>query len=135
MKTHSLKCWPEFFEAMLKGEKTFDIRLNDRDFQVGDTVKMREYDPDTKEYTGRGMDFNIVYITKGLHGHLGVNVIVMQLEPAIEFVVALGDSMTIKSMMGNLERKNIKKCNARVTVDRKNEHIMFEITRILEQVK
>lgn len=41
---HVLKCLPQFFEAVFSGEKTFEIRLNDRDFQVGDLVELIEWD-------------------------------------------------------------------------------------------
>jgi len=36
--THALKCWPEYYKAIESGEKTFDLRKDDRPFKVGDTV-------------------------------------------------------------------------------------------------
>lgn len=46
MKTeHELKCWPEYFARIGTGQKTFEIRRNDRDFQVGDILILKEYDP------------------------------------------------------------------------------------------
>jgi len=38
MRTHELKCWPEYYEQVASGRKSFEIRVNDRDYQVGDTV-------------------------------------------------------------------------------------------------
>jgi ASC-1-like (ASCH) protein len=38
MKLHELKIKREYFNAIKSGEKTFEIRKNDRDFQVGDIV-------------------------------------------------------------------------------------------------
>ncbi|MEG0259568.1 MAG: DUF3850 domain-containing protein [Lysinibacillus sp.] len=38
MATHDLKILPEYLEAVVSGKKTFEIRKNDRDFQVGDRI-------------------------------------------------------------------------------------------------
>ena len=37
-KTHNLKIRKDFADAVFGGEKTFEIRLNDRGFQKGDTI-------------------------------------------------------------------------------------------------
>jgi hypothetical protein len=67
-KRHDLKCWPAFFQAMLDGEKTFDYRKNDRDFNEGDTVVQHEYNPLSKAYTGRWFKATISYIVKEAPG-------------------------------------------------------------------
>ncbi len=45
--THCLKTWPEYFDLVECGLKTFEIRENDRNFQVGDTLILMKYDPST----------------------------------------------------------------------------------------
>ncbi len=47
------KIWPEFFDAIQKGEKKFELRLADFDLKDGDTLILEEFDPKTKKYTGR----------------------------------------------------------------------------------
>jgi hypothetical protein len=47
---HELKCWPEFFDAVARGDKTFEIRKNDRGFQRGDVLWLRKFDPQTGLY-------------------------------------------------------------------------------------
>lgn len=45
MTTHKLKTWPVYFDAAKSGEKTFEVRWDDRGFQRGDDViLMRTYD-------------------------------------------------------------------------------------------
>jgi hypothetical protein len=51
MKTHSLKTWPSQFEAVKRGDKTFEVRTNtDRDFEVGDTLLLRHWDPALRSF-------------------------------------------------------------------------------------
>lgn len=42
---HILKCHPQFHDRIASGEKTFDVRVNDRAYQVNDTITFRRYDP------------------------------------------------------------------------------------------
>lgn len=51
MTTHDLKTWPEYHAQLRARTKTFEIRVNDRDYRVGDTLRLREWDPETREYT------------------------------------------------------------------------------------
>lgn len=49
-KVHYLKTWTSFFKDVKSGIKQFEVRKNDRDFQVGDTLILEEFDPDTGMY-------------------------------------------------------------------------------------
>jgi hypothetical protein len=42
---HHLKCWPEFFDAVKRGSKTFEVRKNDRGYQRGDQLLLHKYSP------------------------------------------------------------------------------------------
>jgi len=50
---HHLKCWPEYFAAVLRGDKPFEVRKHDRDFRPCDYLTLEEWDPATEQYTGR----------------------------------------------------------------------------------
>ena len=45
MTEHILKTWYSFFPDLLSGAKTAEVRRNDRDYQVGDTLILRERKP------------------------------------------------------------------------------------------
>lgn len=62
--THELKIWPEYFEAVVSGIKTFEVRKNDHDFKVDDTLHLREWNPETRCYTGRAVSVKVTYILK-----------------------------------------------------------------------
>jgi hypothetical protein len=64
MTMHELKCWPEYFAAVLSGEKTFDVRKNDRGFVVGDVLHLREWSVDAG-YTGRETIRRVSYVLSG----------------------------------------------------------------------
>ena len=52
MKTHMLKSWPEYFRASVEGQKDFEVRKNDRDFEEGDRLTLLEWSPIKRQYTG-----------------------------------------------------------------------------------
>jgi ParB family chromosome partitioning protein len=64
-KIHDLKCWPEYFKALVSGEKSFEFRKDDRDFSVGDKLFIEEWDPETERYTGAYVAFRVTYIACG----------------------------------------------------------------------
>lgn len=67
---HDLKCWPEYFAAVRDGFKPFEVRKNDRDFRVGDTLRLWEYDPALALHTGKYFHRRVTYALAG--GQFGV---------------------------------------------------------------
>lgn len=65
---HEVKSWPEHFSATMFGQKSFDLRRNDRDYKVGDYLIFKEYDPGTMQYTGRVLTRQVNYILQGVFG-------------------------------------------------------------------
>ena len=42
MKIHELKIKEEYYKEVALGRKTFELRKNDRDYQVGDLIKFND---------------------------------------------------------------------------------------------
>lgn len=59
---HDLKLSSQYYDDVMRGCKRFELRENDRDYQVGDVVVLREYD--NGQYTGRYFIQVIGYILK-----------------------------------------------------------------------
>lgn len=68
---HDLKTWPEYFQDVLMGKKRFEVRKNDRKYKVGDHLNLKEWDPESKEYTGTRVLCSVDYILNG--GNFGVD--------------------------------------------------------------
>lgn len=62
MTMHVVKCWPSSFQAIKRGEKKFEIRKNDRDYQVHDQLFLKEYDPVSDTFSGANHTVTVTYI-------------------------------------------------------------------------
>ncbi len=80
MATHELKTWPAAFKEMRARVKTYDIRKGDRDFQVGDVIRQREWLPDAERYTARETFFTVTHVTYGPSWGLPPELVVMGLQ-------------------------------------------------------
>ncbi len=58
------KAWPELFEAVQSGKKSFDVRIADFECKEGDMLVLEEWNPDTKQYTGRKLAKQVSYVLK-----------------------------------------------------------------------
>lgn len=78
--THSLKTDTSYFVAVAEGRKPFEIRYDDRGYQAGDRVLLREWEPkascncrdtqtthraDCTRFTGRELAASIGYVAAG----------------------------------------------------------------------
>ncbi len=65
--THHLKCSPFPFSQIWLGHKLFELRYNDRSYEAGDTLVLREFDslvmPEDKdeEYSGRQITAQVTH--------------------------------------------------------------------------
>lgn len=58
------KVWPEFFQKILDGKKTYELRLADFECNPGDILMLREWDPKKQRYTGRTIEKEVTYVSK-----------------------------------------------------------------------
>ncbi len=88
--THELKTWQEYMMDIATGKKTFEVRNNDRNFQVGDELILKGWQPlgysrvspseMTGEYTGQIIDAEVTYILKGGQFGIAYGYVVMGIE-------------------------------------------------------
>lgn len=75
---HELKTHPQYFSMVFSGSKKFEVRKNDRNYQLGDELILKEYVPkgyyedglNDDTYTGRILHRRIDYILHG--GQFGI---------------------------------------------------------------
>jgi hypothetical protein len=80
MQQHNLKCWPEYFDAIVSGSKRFEIRReDDRHFDVMDVLRLQDYDPKTKRYSGRECLVKVLYLVRGPECGIPAGMVVMSL--------------------------------------------------------
>lgn len=62
---HDLKCIDPYFDEIVEGIKTFELRRDDREYQVGDVLILRHYYPKIDRYSGRFIIARVSYILRG----------------------------------------------------------------------
>ncbi len=62
---HELKCWPASLEAIRSGAKTAEWRRDDRLYQPGDWLTLKEYNPVRREFGGREVTARIYHVQRG----------------------------------------------------------------------
>ena len=77
---HELKTEREYFEAIVRGDKTFEVRENDRQFKVNDELLLKEISLSCSGYTGRVLHRRISYILPGGSFGIDENYVVMGLQ-------------------------------------------------------
>lgn len=86
MKTHTLKIYPRFFDDLIEGRKTWELRKDDRGYQVGHFLHFREFNTNQQEgqqFTGRQARFEITYLVANLQSFgLADDHVIMSVRPA-----------------------------------------------------
>lgn len=68
MQVHDLKCWPDQFQASWEGRKSAELRIDDRHYQSGDLLWLREWDPmgpvESDRYSGRTLLLRATHVQR-----------------------------------------------------------------------
>lgn len=62
--THALKTWPAEFQAIIEGRKRFEWRRDDRGYEVGDMLRLLEWDPLYDAFTGSWAMVQVTYVLR-----------------------------------------------------------------------
>lgn len=99
--THDLKIYPEYFSAVCTGVKRAELRKNDRDYRVGDTLHLTETPRGSCHQTGEFINVKITHIAdvgEWMPGYVLLSVELqerrksaMDSEPVAEVVSIYGD--------------------------------------------
>ena len=57
------KLWPEYFDLVASGQKTFELRLADFSCSPGDLLVLREWNPETEQYSGRTIKKVVTFVS------------------------------------------------------------------------
>ena len=93
--TYEVKTAPMYFEAAMSGKKQFELRKNDRNYQVGRKLLQKEFKEN--EYTGRELLQEITYLLENYTGIedgyciLGTKSINMKLPEDVEGQMSIED--------------------------------------------
>ncbi len=126
------RTWTPFFDAIFRGDKNGEVRLNDFDVKAGDTLILDEWNPDTG-YTGLSLerkvkavfpvDFSKFHTQKEIeeHGHLYI-----ELEnPRVEALEVERDQL--KDQLQDFEKsKKLLKEFMMKWADQKDENLALE---------
>lgn len=81
-REHDLKTWPGPFQAVRDGLKPWELRKNDRDYRVGDLLRLREWCPDIEDYSGAVEERLVKWMLEGPAFGLPDGYVIMSLAKA-----------------------------------------------------
>jgi hypothetical protein len=67
---HELKTLPKYWDDVRSGRKTFEVRRNDRNFNVGDSLELYSYSGEENWQDGEFLEYWVSYILEG--GQFGI---------------------------------------------------------------
>lgn len=65
---HELKCWLSGWQEVAAGRKSYEVRTNDRDYQIGDLLRLWCWYPDRSQTDGRVITVVVTAMSQGRWG-------------------------------------------------------------------
>lgn len=125
--THYLKISPYYINEVIEGNKTFEVRKNDRNFQVGDVIILQEYH--NSKYLERKISAKITYILDRFEGvQSGYVVLGIKILENSSY-----DEVKIREQIEVINRE-IKENVIEVKVLERRREILFETREMLESL-
>ncbi|MDY6922774.1 MAG: ASCH/PUA domain-containing protein [Pseudomonadota bacterium] len=82
VRRHRLKTWPGPFRAVRAGLKPWELRRDDRGYEVGDTLDLDEWQPSGGDFTGERETRVVRWLLRGPAFGLPAGYVIMSLGPA-----------------------------------------------------
>lgn len=90
---HKIKILPQYYEQKLKGIKPWELRVNDRDYKVGDLLIEKEW-TDEGGYTGRILIEQVIHVFHNLP-YLPDDIVIMTTDSSIKKLAWADDVMRL----------------------------------------
>jgi len=123
---HELKIKPEYFSAVVTGEKTFEIRNNaDRNFQVGDTLILKSWDG---EFNGNYVKRTVSYITdfEQKPGYVVLGLVGAREFELLERLTSIGIAIDKAAMSGKVPDQHPMKNRLEMLAKRHQKMLLIE---------
>ncbi|GLQ57357.1 DUF3850 domain-containing protein [Devosia nitrariae] len=70
MRRIEKRLWPDGFQRVLDGRKTYELRLGDYKVEEGDILVLKEWDPKSSSYTGRTLERRVGHVGRWMQEEL-----------------------------------------------------------------
>lgn len=118
MNVHELKVLPEFYASVEDGTMTFQVRRDDRNFEVGHHLRLREWSHERGFHNDVALEWQTREITYVLRGEQALTFgvqpgfCVLGLSPAMEMALCESESLCLRPDTPYIFRvyPNCKRC-------------------------